>query len=414
MASHSTALRARQRVLSPAVLLGVVGCLAAMALVIAWLRMPFGEMSVLITYMVVSSLSSGVVGFVTYRLSEAGRRSIRTKIMLAHALGAGVVIANIFAVAQLMFISAHDLGVLILLLVFCALFSITFGAAVASRLTTAVATLSEGARQVSRGKLDTRVQVSTNDELAELARSFNEMVAQVNVAAESRERAEAARRELVAAVSHDLRTPLTAIRAMLEALSDGVVDDPETVARYHTTMRAQVEHLSRLIDDLFELSQIESGGQRYELQRLDLAAVVSDAVEAFAMSASARGVTLELRAPGPLPAPIEPTKLARVLHNLLDNAVRHAPPGSTVEVTLAREPAAARVSVRDHGEGVQPADLPHVFDRFYRGEKSRSRSYGGAGLGLAIAQGVVCAHGGQIAVRNAPDGGAEFTFTVPL
>jgi signal transduction histidine kinase len=409
----AAATRPFRRAGSFPLLIWIAAFIVAMIVGVALMELPVGDLWIIVVYLVASATISSIVGLLVYRLTEVQRRSIRMKVLLAHAVGAAIVIVNIFAAAQLMFISAHDLGLLMLLLVACAVFSVTFGAAVADRMTMAVEHLSAGAREVAQGNFATRVEVASNDELADLAQSFNEMVAHVNHAAEMRDRSEASRRELVAAVSHDLRTPLTAIRAMLEALSDGVVDDPATVRRYHETMRAQVEHLSRLIDDLFELSQIESGAQRYELQRLDLAAVVSDAVEAFAMTAAARGVALTLDAPGPLPARIEPTKLARVLHNLLDNAVRHAPSDSTVQVALRRDGNAARVSVRDHGEGVQPADLPHVFERFYRGEKSRSRSYGGAGLGLAIAQGVIVAHGGEIAVANAPDGGAEFTFTVP-
>ena len=414
MASRSLEGRSLTRMFSPLLVVGVAACLIALALVVVWMKMPFGELSKLIAYLLLASLGSGAVGFITYRISETGRRSIRTKILLAHALGAGVVTANIFATARLMFISAHDLGLLMLLLIFSALFSLAFGAAVASRLAATVVALSEGARAVSRGNLTTRVDVSTTDELADLAHSFNDMVARVNDAARLRERADAARRDLVAAVSHDLRTPLTAIRAMLEALADGVVTDPETITRYHATMRAQVEHLNRLIDDLFELSQIDAGGARYELQRVDLASLVADAVEGFAMTAARRNVRVDGAPHAPLITAVEPTKLARVLHNLLDNAVRHSPEGGRVTVSVAREEASARVIVRDEGEGLSPADLPHLFERFYRGEKSRSRAFGGAGLGLAIARGIVEAHGGTITAANAPNGGAEFTVALPL
>jgi signal transduction histidine kinase len=291
---------------------------------------------------------------------------------------------------------------------------VTFGAAVASRMTQAVETLAEGARQVSRGDLHTRVVVPTNDELSDLASSFNEMVAQVSEAALQRERADAARRELVAAVSHDLRTPLTAIRAMLEALDDGVVDDPDTVARYHATMRAQVEHLNRLIDDLFELSQIDAGGSRYDLRRADLSAIVCDAVEGFAMSAARRGVRLQFAADGPVWVRLDSAKIGRLLNNLLDNALRHSPEGGTIDVCITRDGSSARVAVRDHGEGIPPDDLPHVFERFFRGEKSRSRAYGGAGLGLAIARGIVAGHDGHIWVENAAEGGAAFTVALPV
>jgi signal transduction histidine kinase len=302
----------------------------------------------------------------------------------------------------------------LLLLAASAAFSVTFGAAVADRMTGAVEQLAFGAQEVARGNFRTRVHVSTNDELADLAGSFNEMISHVNESSQLREQAEAARRDLVAAVSHDLRTPLTAIRAMLEALADGVVNDPETVARYHGTMRSQVVHLNRLIDDLFELSQIDARGERLVLQRADLAALLGEAVESFAMRAAARGVEVRLVAEGPAILPIEPAKIARVLSNLVDNALRHAPSGTAIEVVLSRQPGEYLVAVRDHGDGLSATDLPRVFDRFYRGEKSRSREFGGAGLGLAIARGIVVAHGGRIWAANASDGGAVFTFALPL
>jgi signal transduction histidine kinase len=381
---------------------------------VALMELPVGDLWIIVVYLVASATISSIVGLLVYRLTEVQRRSIRMKVLLAHAVGAAIVIVNIFAAAQLMFISAHDLGLLMLLLVACAVFSVTFGAAVADRMTMAVEHLSAGAREVAQGNFSTRVEVASNDELADLAQSFNEMVAHVNHAAEMRDRSEASRRELVAAVSHDLRTPLTAIRAMLEALSDGVVDDPATVRRYHETMRAQVEHLSRLIDDLFELSQLDAGGLRLDLRSVELGSIVADAVESFAMSAGTRDTGLRLDLARPVLVSAEPVKIARVVNNLIENAIRFAPAGSAVEVSVSQVGEYARVSVRDRGEGIDSADLPYLFDRFYRGEKSRSREYGGAGLGLAIARGIVEAHGGAVDARNDVGGGAVVSFSLPV
>jgi signal transduction histidine kinase len=386
---------------------------SALAVGVAWMELPVEDLWIIVVYLVLSATISSAVGFVVYRMTEARRRSIRTKILLAHALGATIVIVNIFAAAQLMFISAHDLGLLMLLLVACAVFSVTFGAAVADRMTSAVQQISDGAQQVANGNFNARVDINTNDELADLARSFNEMVEHVNESSEMRFKAEAARRDLVAAVSHDLRTPLTAIRAMLEALTDGVVVQPEAVRRYHATMRAQVDHLSRLIDDLFELSQLDAGGGRHELIEADLTAIVGDAVESFAMGIRTRDVRIALDAAGPIVVELDPSRIARVVNNLVDNALRHAPDGSTVEVSVRATRTEALVAVRDYGEGVTPEDVPYLFQRFYRGEKSRSRIFGGAGLGLAIARGIVDAHHGRIWVCNAPDGGAVFSFSIP-
>lgn len=411
MASPVASLRGPRPDLSLGLAVWLAAFVAALAIGLVWMELPVGRLWIIGAYLVLSSTLSSVVGFVAYRLTEARRRSIRTKIVIAHALGASLVILNIFAAARLMFISTHDLGLLMLLLTACAVFSVTFGAAVAARMTTAVAELSAGAHEVSRGNFSARVAVSTNDELADLARSFNQMVTHVNTSVEQRNRAESARRELIAAVSHDLRTPLTAIRAMLEALEDGVVSDAPTVARYHSTMRTQIDMLSRLIDDLFEMSQLDAGGAQYEMALVDLASLVSGCVEGLAMSASDRAVAVTCGSAGDTVVRGDAAKLARVVNNLVENAVRHSPPGSTVTVTVRQgECEGVLVAVADHGSGVAVADEAFVFERFFRGEKSRSREHGGAGLGLAIARGIVEAHGGRIWHERTPGGGATFAF----
>lgn len=387
---------------------------ATTALALVWLGVSYNDLRDLLLYLVFSSVLSAVAGYLVYRWGETGRRSIRTKILLAYGIGVLIVIINVFVTAQLMFFSAHDLGLLMTLLTFGSVFSIGFGASVAGSMTQAVYELSEGAQRVSQGNFKARVDVRTNDELADLAQSFNIMMANVNEAEDMRRRAEEARRELVAAVSHDLRTPLTAIQAMLEALNDGLIDDPETIRRYHQTMRGQVTHLSRLIDDLFELSQLDAGEQPYQFMRADLTAVARTATEGLAMSAQAHGVRIEFADDGPLWVQLEPIKITRVIANLVDNATRHAPDGTAVEVSAERRDRQACVVVRDHGPGIASSDLERIFERFYRGEKSRSRSHGGAGLGLAIARGIVEAHGGRIWAENPLHGGAAFYFSIPI
>lgn len=383
-------------------------------LAFVWLRVPLGEFRDLVLFLSISAVASTAFGVSAFRWSEAGRRSIRTKILLAYGVGVLIVIVNTLVTARLMFISSHDLGLLIVLLVFGAIFSVSFGAAVADRMTSALERMTEGARAVARGDLSARVQVRTNDELSDLAASFNDMVENVTLATDERKRAEASRRELVAAVSHDLRTPLAAIQAMLEALTDGVVSDEQTVHRYHTTMRSQVSHLSRLIDDLFELSQLEARAHSFEMIDVDLAALVESALEGVAMSAIAHDITVDFRSTGPVRVRVDPTKITRVVANLVDNALRHTPDGSAVRVRVSPGDDGATVTVQDEGPGLDPDSLELIFARFFRGEKSRSRSHGGAGLGLAIARGIVEAHGGRVWAQNVAGGGARFTFTVPV
>jgi signal transduction histidine kinase len=225
---------------------------------------------------------------------------------------------------------------------------------------------------------------------------------------------ESARRQLLAAVSHDLRTPLSAIRVMLEAIEDRVVEDAETIERYHHAMLGEVARLSGLIDDLFELSQIEAGALGLRLERASIADLIAETVEAMRAEADRAGVELRFDLPEALP-PIEADmhKLHRVLANLLANAVRHTPAGGRVTVGATLQAGETEVTVSDSGEGIAPEDLPHVFERFYRGDKSRSRAGGGAGLGLAIARGLVQAHGGEIAVQSRYGHGATFTVRLP-
>jgi signal transduction histidine kinase len=302
-----------------------------------------------------------------------------------------------------------------------------------------VTALHHGARALTSGDLAARVDESGGDELAALAAEFNRMAAQLAAAAEERRRMESTRRELIAAISHDLRTPLASLRVMTEALADGVVEDPATTTRYLTTMRGQIGHLSSLIDDLFELAQIDAGALRMELQRASLADLVSDAIEGMRPQAAAKGVQLEGSvASGIGPALIAPQKIERVLYNLVTNAVRHTPAGGSVTITvtdssefsvlsseLTHAPERTQnsklktqncivVEVSDTGEGIAPDDLPRIFEHFYRGEKSRSRATGGAGLGLAIARGIVEAHGGRIWASSQLEHGTRIAFTLPL
>ncbi len=415
MAAEQTSFQLPKLRLAPQWLVGAISAFAIVAsLAVLWLGVSRAEFQDLFAYLLLSSALSIAAGYAVYRWAESGKRSIRTKILMGYGVGVGIVIVNILVTAQLMFLSSHDLSLLILLLVFGSVLSVTIGTSIAGRMTTAVRQLAEGAQRVSSGDLHTRVYVATNDELADLAQSFNLMIENVSESEGLLRKAEASRRDLIAAVSHDLRTPLTAIRAMLEALSDGVVDDPETVRRYHETMRVQVSHLARLIDDLFELSQLDAAPKPFELVPGDLTSVVRETAESLAMSTSTRDLSIEFWDEGPAPSMLDSLRIARVVGNLIENASRHAPAGSEIRVGVARTARDAEVVVEDSGPGIAPEDLERIFGRFYRGEKSRSRVHGGAGLGLAIARGIIDVHGGAIWAENRPEGGARFVFSIPL
>lgn len=221
---------------------------------------------------------------------------------------------------------------------------------------------------------------------------------------------EASRREMVAWVSHDLRTPLAGIRAMTEALEDGVATDP---GRYHARIVADVDRMSSMVDDLLALSRIQSGALALSLERTSLADLVSDGLAAARPLASAGRVNLSGSADGPVPAVVDAREISRALANLVVNAIRHTPPDGAVVVSARTEPAEAVVSVTDECGGISPEDLDRVFEPGWRGTAARSPAPGeGAGLGLAIVRGVVEAHGGRVAVRNA-GAGCLFEMRLP-
>jgi signal transduction histidine kinase len=199
----------------------------------------------------------------------------------------------------------------------------------------------------------------------------------------------------------------------LEALYDGVVEEPETVKRYLNTAQRDVSSLSALIDDLFEMAQLDAGGIPLEKADSSLADLISDTLESFSELASRQSVALEGSAESSVdPVLMDTQRIGRVLNNLIGNALRHTPAGGQVEVRARRTATGVEVIVCDSGEGIRAEDLPNIFESFYRGEKSRSRATGGAGLGLAIARGIVRAHGGEIRVESQP-GDTRFIFTLP-
>jgi len=256
--------------------------------------------------------------------------------------------------------------------------------------------------------------VQGQDEIAALAGAFNQMALQLEAAAAKQREVERLRSDLIAWVGHDLQTPLASIRAILEALADGMVDDPASVKRYLETAQRDVRSLSLLIDDLFQMAQIDAGGLRLERAPAALSDLISDTLESFSALAARQGVKLEGSAEADVdPVLMDTPRVGRVLNNLVNNALRHTPSGGSVEVRALRTARGVEVVVADTGEGIRAEDMDFVFERFYRGEKSRSRATGGAGLGLAISRGIIEAHGGEIRLESDPGAGARFTFFLP-
>jgi signal transduction histidine kinase len=253
---------------------------------------------------------------------------------------------------------------------------------------------------LSHGDLTVRAPESGPAEVADLAASFNEMAANL-------ERLFDARRELVAWASHDLRTPLANMQAMLEALEDGLAEP----ADYLPALGDQVRGLTLLVDDLFELARIDAGALTLELRSSRLDDVVASCLRGITAEATQRHIRLNADVDPAAVACFAPEKIERVLLNLLTNALRHTPSDGAVAVRVASAAGAVRVTVDDTGEGLGEEAERRMFDRFWRSDQARSQR--GAGLGLAIARGLVEAHGGRIWAENIPGGGARVSFTLP-
>jgi signal transduction histidine kinase len=276
---------------------------------------------------------------------------------------------------------------------------------VSRRIFAPVEALTSAVRSMGSGDLSQRVEIDSKDEIGELARAFNSM-------ADELARAEELRRNMVTDVAHELRTPLTNIRGYLEALREGVLEpEPHIVESLHE----EALLLNHLIDDLQELSLAEAGQLRLERQPVAAADLVSQAVKAATPRAEAGQVALRVDVPGNLPlVDVDVRRVGQVLRNLLDNALSHTPAGGEVAVVARAGDEGVEMSVRDTGSGIDSADIPYIFERFYRADKSRSRDTGGVGLGLAIARQLVEAHGGKIAVESEPGKGTRFSFVLPL
>ncbi len=397
----------------------VVGLVAAFlfALIIATyiMQAPAGDLRDLIQFLLTSSIPSLLVGYFVFSLGRRRLHSIQHKILLAYSLGIVIAIINIYVTSRLMFVSTHDFLLLGLLLIFAAILSASFGYLLAASMTNSLGLLRQAAQRIAAGDFSTRVRLTEPDELAEVADAFNTMADQLEQSFSRQKELEQSRRDLVAAVSHDLRTPLTSIRAMVEALTDGVVSDPPTVQRYYNTIRLQIENLSGLINDLFELAQLDTAQLQLRLEPVNLNDLVSDVLESVQAEARIKEVTLRGIFGEDVPiVRAEMAKIQRVLYNLVQNAIRHTPKAGSICLETRLVSEGVQVDVTDTGEGIAPEDLPHIFEQFYRSEKSRSRATGGAGLGLAIAQRIIEAHHGRIWVESQVGQGSRFSFVLPL
>ena len=358
------------------------------------------------------ALAALAAGVVAVRVLAA--RSVATLMTVIAAVTVVATLAGVVVIALKMFISRGDLDVVLAVVLIAGIAGFGVSVIVGRRVSTASRLLLAAVREVGGGGRYRPPGQVLPAELEGLSRELER--AQDRLAeARDRERAlEASRRELVAWVSHDLRTPLAGLRAMAEALEDQVVTDQQTMRRYHSQIRGETDRLTLMIDDLFELSRIHAGALRLSRSRVGLVDLIGEVLASAEPLAKANGVLLRGSAADGLPVYVDTAEVGRALCNLVINAIRHTPSDHSVEVVGDCESGMAMVSVSDSCGGIPADQLPRIFDVAFRGETARTPGPGeGAGLGLSIARGIVEAHAGQIAVRNAGPG-CQFVIRLPL
>jgi signal transduction histidine kinase len=362
-----------------------------------------------------ASLAVGELALWALPLAPVG--GVRLKLAIPPLLTAAVIAFNVAILSRQMFITVTDGQLLLAFLLFGVSLALGIAYSIAHEMSRSIARIEEGARRIAGGDYAFRLDATETrgaDEIAHLASWFNQMAASVQQSFVERQRADAERRQVITAVSHDLRTPVASVRAMIEAIDDGVVSDPETVRRYQRAMRGEMRRLSLLMDDLFDLSQLEARTLVLRREWVDLGDLISDTLEACRGLAEQSSVALDGQVEGELGAVwLDPRQIYRVLMNLTLNAIRYTPRGGVILLRAERQTEKdsaehALVQVIDSGAGISASDLPHVFERSFRGEVSRRREQGaqedaapgglssGSGLGLAIAREIVEMHGGRI------------------
>jgi signal transduction histidine kinase len=327
-------------------------------------------------------------------------------------LALGQLLVAIAIGAAVMFVAPHDAWMTVAILLFAAVIATRAAQLLLRGVVRDVRAVSDGLHAVQRGERGIVIEARSGRELQDLAATANRMIGALAAEERARDAAETARRQVIAAVSHDLRTPLTSLALLTQALDDDLVD-PATARRYMHTMGVNEGAESALIDDLFELSRLDAGEVAWSTEAVRLPELVSETIELVRPATETARVAVRSELPGDLaPACANPDKLRRVLLNLLQNAIHNTPPDGSVAIVAAAANGTVEVGVSDTGAGICAHDRPHVFEPFYRGAGDAARTRPGSGLGLAISRAIVEAHGGRIWLAEAASG-TRVRFTLP-
>jgi signal transduction histidine kinase len=357
----------------------------------------------------------GLAALAVAQLAGAGRLrlgSLRRRFELGVALALGQLLAAVGIGAAVMFVSSHDAWMTVAIVLFAGIVATRAAQLLLDGVVRDVDAVRTGLHAVEAGERGARIEAGSSRELQDLAASANRMAMTLAAEERSRDAAEAARRQLIAAVSHDLRTPLSTIQLLTEALQDGL-GDAETARRYLQTLGANVSRLGGLIDNLFEMACLDAGEIGWSAESVCLPALIRESCALVQPAVERAGVRLRADLPpGLAPARGNAQKLQRVLLNLLQNAIHHTPPNGSIAVHASAVDDGLQVEVSDTGSGIVPEDRAHVFEPFYRGSEEAARTTPGSGLGLAISRAIVEAHGGRIWLLDAPRG-TRVRFTLP-
>jgi signal transduction histidine kinase len=353
-------------------------------------------------------IAAAVAGGVLLRPVTRRTRSLHHLVLAITIASLAIGALAALLLARLMVLDAAEARVVISVLAITAIFASILAIVAAAPLGHDAARLAAALRRLEDGDRSAHTGVQRADELGHIARALDALTAQLDRLERERTKMEAERRTMLTSISHDLRTPLAALQAAIEALVDGIAPDPP---RYLRSMQHDVVALSALVDDLFLLTRLESGQMALVTDHVDLSELAEEAVEALQPAAAARSLDVRLDSSGAVPVDGNASAIGRVIRNLLDNAIRHAPEGSVVAVSVDGH-GVPTVRVVDEGDGFSLAFADEAFNQFTRADPSRTRlNGGGAGLGLAIARRLVEAHGGHIYIDPPP--GGRVTFQLP-
>jgi two-component system sensor histidine kinase BaeS len=386
-----------------AVLLAAV-VLAAVVIATPLLRPTTSDRLVLVGLFTVPALVAAGATVVLTRRVRSIAGVMRAMVVVALG-GTALVVAG---AASVMVVDDHDARVVFLALGLGSAVGLVTAGWIGETLAADLGRLAATARRIGRGELDARTGMERGGEVGDLVTAVDDMAARLDETERDRRRDAAARRDLLAALGHDLRTPLASLRAAVEALQDGVARDPQ---RYLDAMAVDIDVLARLVDDLFTLARIERGELRLRREPVDLAELADTVVAGLEAFAERRNLALTLSVDGDTTAVVDPHAIGRVLRNLLDNALRHAPDRTTVDVEVVGDGEHVALAVTDEGPGFDPSFQARATAVSTRFDEARTRSGGGAGLGLPIARGLVEAHGGRLRVHPQP--GERVTVQLP-